>query len=88
MIDREAAQEKTLTVLLGIFALPTLGYSDALPPTITSIPGLSIVNSAHIVNGTLNVNETIGLADRMLPALMADAARSPGVPSLQPERRP
>ena len=56
-----------------VFALPTLGYSDALPPTATSIPGLSIVNSAHIVNGTLNVNETVGLAERMIPSLMGDA---------------
>lgn len=54
-----------------VFALPTLGYSDALPPMRTSIPGISIVNSAHIVNGTLNVNETVGLASRTIPSLMA-----------------
>jgi protoporphyrinogen oxidase len=59
-----------------VFALPTLGYSDALPPTRTSIPGLSIVNSAHIVNGTLNVNETVGLAERMIPSLLRADARS------------
>lgn len=52
-----------------VFALPTLRYSDSLPPTATSIPGVHIVNSAHIVNGTLNVNETIQLAERMLPTL-------------------
>lgn len=54
-----------------VFALPTLGYSDALPPMTTSIPGISIVNSAHIVNGTQNVNETVGLALRMIPSLMS-----------------
>jgi protoporphyrinogen oxidase len=53
-----------------VFSLPTLGYSDALPPTATSIPGVHIINSAHIVNGTLNVNETLQLAERMLPTLL------------------
>ncbi len=47
-----------------VFAIPTLGYSKKLPPVHTSIPGLHIWNSAHIVNGTLNVNETIELAHR------------------------
>ena len=27
------------------------------------MPGLYVVNSAHIVNGTLNVNETVNLAN-------------------------
>jgi hypothetical protein len=37
---------------------------------ITSVPGLSIVNSAHIVNASL-VNETVSLAESALPRLMA-----------------
>jgi len=58
-----------------VFALPTLGYSDRLPPSATSVPGVHIVNSAQIVNGTLNVNETVQLAERALPGLLAaDAA--------------
>lgn len=52
-----------------VFALPTLGYSDRLPPTVTSVPGLCSLNSAHIVNGTLNVNETIKLADDFVSTL-------------------
>ena len=60
-----------------VFALPTLGYSDRLPATDTSVPGLHIINSAHIVNGTLNVNETVQLAERMIPALLDDARRAP-----------
>ncbi len=44
--------------------IPTLNYSDKLPAVTTSIPGVYIVNSAQIVNGTLNVNETVGLAER------------------------
>jgi protoporphyrinogen oxidase len=47
-----------------VFALPTLHYSRTLPPMATSVPGLHLVNAAHIVHGTLNVNETIQLANR------------------------
>ncbi|MFC1734046.1 NAD(P)/FAD-dependent oxidoreductase [candidate division KSB1 bacterium] len=45
-----------------VFALPTLEYTRNLPGIKTSIPGLFIINAAHINNGTLNVNETISLA--------------------------
>jgi protoporphyrinogen oxidase len=47
-----------------VFARPTLGYSEKLPPIDTSVQGLSIVNSSHVVNGTLNANETVALAVR------------------------
>jgi protoporphyrinogen oxidase len=47
-----------------VFALPTLHYSRTLPPMTTSVPGLHLVNAAHIVHGTLNVNETIQTANR------------------------
>jgi protoporphyrinogen oxidase len=47
-----------------VFPIPTLHYSDLVPPMTTSIPGLYIVNSSQIVNGTLNVNETVQLAQR------------------------
>lgn len=47
-----------------VFPIPTLGYSRRVPPLHTSTPGLHVVSSAQIVNGTLNVNETIELAER------------------------
>ena len=47
-----------------VMPLPTLGYSKRLPPIDASAPGLHLVNSAQIVNGTLNVNETVQLAER------------------------
>lgn len=47
-----------------VFPIPTIDYSQRLPSMTTSVPGVSIVNSAHIVNGTLNVNETVQLANR------------------------
>jgi len=52
-----------------VMPVPTLGYSDRLPPVRTSVPGVSLVTSAHLVNATLNVDETLALADRLLPEL-------------------
>jgi protoporphyrinogen oxidase len=60
----------------NVFALSTLHYSEKLPPIITTIPGVYILNSAHIVNGTLNVNETLQLVDRELPGIL-QAANEP-----------
>jgi len=53
-----------------VFALPTMEYSRKLPGIKTSIPGLYVINAAHINNGTLNVNETINLADRGLKTIL------------------
>ncbi len=47
-----------------VFPRPTLGYSTKVPAVDTTVPGLSIVNSAHVINGTLNANETIALATK------------------------
>jgi protoporphyrinogen oxidase len=63
-----------------MLALTTVNYSErACPPTETSLPNVFIVNSAQIVNGTLNVNETVALATdgarRLTPLLRAPAAR-------------
>lgn len=54
-----------------VLALSTLNYSrDALPPLRTSIPGVYVVNGAQIAAGTLNVNETVTLADRQAAAFL------------------
>jgi protoporphyrinogen oxidase len=64
-----------------VFPIPTIGYSTRVPPVSTSVPGLHLVSSANIVNGTLNVNETVELAERtarrlvMLPAPGSRPAR-------------
>ena len=47
-----------------VFPLPVLNYSRDLPDMKTSIDGVYVINSSHIVNGTLNVNETVQLAER------------------------
>jgi protoporphyrinogen oxidase len=58
-----------------VFAIPTLGYSQRVPPVATSVPGVHLVTSAQIVNGTLNVNETVQLAERAARDLLAEATR-------------
>jgi len=63
-----------------VFVIPTLNYSQNLPPVSTSIPGFHILNSAHIVNGTLNVNDTVQLAERYIPRLLSQVpSRTPTV---------
>ncbi len=47
-----------------VFAVPTLNYSERVPDMKTSLPGVYLVNSSHIINGTLNVNETLQLAEQ------------------------
>jgi protoporphyrinogen oxidase len=59
----------------NVLAVATLDYSARLPDMATSLPGLFLVNSAHIVNGTLNVNETLQLADRAAARLLAEVPR-------------
>ena len=46
-----------------VFPIPTLNYSENLPGAKTSLENVFVINSAHIVNGTLNVNETVQLAE-------------------------
>lgn len=49
-----------------VAALATIDYSTRLPPIVTSVPGFYALNSAHIVEGNLNVNETITLGETKL----------------------
>jgi protoporphyrinogen oxidase len=68
-------------------ALATLHYSrDALPPVRTSLPGVWLVNSAQIVNGTLNVNETVALANEKGRALARRLIASPPALQWEPAR--
>jgi protoporphyrinogen oxidase len=62
-----------------VLAVSTLGYSDkALPPVATSLPNVFVLNSAQIANGTLNVNETLGVVyahlDELVSRIHRDAA--------------
>jgi protoporphyrinogen oxidase len=51
-------------------AVSTLHYSEqTLPHVHTSLPHVFVVNSAQIANGTLNVNETVALANQKVDEL-------------------
>ncbi len=65
-----------------VFAVSTLNYSEHVPPIATSVPGVYLVNSSNIVNGTLNVNETLALGESALPTILdlQQRALSVGVP--------
>jgi protoporphyrinogen oxidase len=62
--DRKGVDAFKISRVRQVFPLPVLDYSAYLPSINTSVAGLYVVNSAHIVNGTLNVNETVQLAER------------------------
>jgi protoporphyrinogen oxidase len=64
--DVEAFQVSRVRYVLPV---STLGYSTRVPPTETSLPGIFTVNSSQILNGTLNVNETLQLAEAAMAAL-------------------
>ena len=72
---REQVSAFQISRVKYVMALSTLNYSTQLPPIHTSVPGLHILNSAHIVNGTLNVNDTIQLAERHVDSLLAEAQK-------------
>jgi protoporphyrinogen oxidase len=61
-----------------VLPVATLGYSDRVPPFTTTLAGVYVVNSTQIVNGTLNVNQTLELSDRAF-AYMHDHAPGPPV---------
>lgn len=55
-----------------VFALPTINYSKKVPQVTTSLGNYFIINSAQIINGTLNVNETIQVAETKLKEILKD----------------
>lgn len=56
----------------NVFSLPTLNYSENLPEIKTGVKNFYIVNSAQIINGTLNVNETIQVAETKLTDILKE----------------
>lgn len=64
--DKNDVVEFKISRVRNVFPIPTLNYSANVPSIKTSIDGVYIVNSAQITNGTLNVNETIQLAEKTL----------------------
>jgi protoporphyrinogen oxidase len=53
-----------------VITVAKLGYSGSLQNVRTSIPGVYIVNTSHILDGTLNVNETVRVAETKLEEIL------------------
>ena len=53
-----------------VITVSKLHYSENLPDVKTSIPNLYIINTSHIKDGTLNVNETIRVAEDKLSEVL------------------
>ena len=69
---REDVVEFKVARVREMLAVTTLHYTErALPPLRTSLEHVFIANSAQIANGTLNANETIGLANERARELSA-----------------
>lgn len=54
-----------------VITIAKLNYSQQLPDIITSNANIHIINTSHIKDGTLNVNETIKVAEIKLNELLA-----------------
>ncbi|MDQ2719847.1 MAG: NAD(P)/FAD-dependent oxidoreductase [Bacteroidota bacterium] len=53
-----------------VITVAKLNYSASLPDVKTSIPNLYIINTSHIIDGTLNVNETVRVAETKLEEIL------------------
>jgi protoporphyrinogen oxidase len=72
--DRTSVRAFRVSRVPYVFPIPTIGYSERLPAIRTSLQSLFVANSAHIVNGTLNVNETVKLGHSVVPELLSGKA--------------
>ena len=84
--DRSHVVEFKISRVKYVLPLSTLGYSRRVPHQATSVPGVYAVNSSHILNGTLNVNETVQLAERAMPMLLR-SSEGPSTTKPEPDLR-
>lgn len=61
-----------------VFPLPVLHYSELVPNVETGIDGVHLVSSAQIVNGTLNVDETVARGERGVRELLGGSEQPMG----------
>lgn len=59
-----------------VLAVSVLNHSASIPEVWSSVPNVAIVSSAQILQGTLNVDETLGVVEQALPILRAPAPRA------------
>jgi protoporphyrinogen oxidase len=74
-VTRDDVVSARVSRVKHVFAVPTVGFVDRLPPMRTSVPGVHLVSSANIANGTLNVDETVALAERAAREVQAGDPR-------------
>lgn len=60
-----------------ILPVAMVNFSKRMPPMVTSLPGLAIVNSSLIVTSAFNGNDIVGLADTAVRRLLATARPGP-----------
>ena len=71
--ERSDVVDFKISRVRSVMAIPTLNYSQLLPPMKSSVDGLYIVNSSYILRGNLNVNETITIAEEAMETVLQDA---------------
>jgi len=69
-IKQEDIKFVALAKARNVITVAKLNYSENLPNVKTSIPNLFIVNTSHIKDGTLNINETIRVAETKLEEIL------------------
>ena len=69
-IKREDIKFAGVARARNVITVSKLNYSENLPDIKTSIPNLFIVNTSHIKDGTLNVNETVRVAETKLEEIL------------------
>lgn len=89
-LDRNDVLACRISRVRHVFPRPLAGSVHGAPPIDTSIPGVHLLNSAHIRCGTLNVNETVQLAQEQAGRLheLARSNREQGAARLHALARP
>ena len=70
--SRDDVIDFKLSRVRSVMAIPTLKYSELLPPMKSSVEGLYVVNSSYILKGNLNVNESITIAEDAMQTVLKD----------------
>ena len=60
----------------NVITVAKLNYSELLPGIKTSVPNVYFINTSHIKDGTLNVNETVRVAEDKLHELLLNSSVS------------
>lgn len=71
--DRQDIVEFKISRVRQVFPLPVLNYSEHVPDIKTSVSNVFVVNSSQITNGTLNVNETVQVAEKAFRELFGNS---------------